>query len=54
MPLQEYTVKEAGGVSLSVIGSIINNMPQSILENILEGVDVSVLGVYLVASQEHS
>lgn len=50
MSLQEHTVKQAGGVSLSAIGSIIDNMPRSIIENILEGVHVSILGVYLGAS----
>jgi hypothetical protein len=48
----EHTVKQAGSVRSRPIGSILETMPRSVLENVLGGVPGSVLGVDLGASGE--
>jgi len=46
----QHTVKQAGNMQSSAIGSVLDSMPGSILQNILGGVLWSLHGVYLGAS----
>ena len=46
------TVKQAGSVPWSAVGSVLVSIPRSVLENILVGIHERILIVYLVVSRE--